>query len=959
MRLSTYRLPLFVIAILLVAGLVSAQTGKIGGKVADQQGGVLPGATVVVRNVNTGLSLTQVTNAAGAYNFPSLDPGTYRVEVSLPGFNSYARDGLILTTGQSITVDAALEVAGVSETVTVTGESPMLNTRESKVGGVVENEQIENVPINSRDTQQLALLVPGARPAERFDPTKSRVPAISFGTNSAGRSILYTLDGGDNTDDAVGGLLQQISMDAVQEFEVVTSRIKAEYGRAGGGAVQIVTKSGTNDYKGSVFEFFRDKSLNATTQPEKDAGIDKAPFRRHQFGGVLGGPIVQDKAFFFVNYERVVEDVNSVLSLAPEVQGAYSQEFLSSHGGLGAIDQPFRRNYFLGKYTQQFNPANRLDVRYSYEDNGREGDQVGTGFTANATFDQAATQTNDLQSVLGRFQTIVGSSGFNELVVSWSDFENVIQGVTQSDFVTPGTPTLQYPSLRAGQNTNAPQRTFQTKVDFRDTFSYSLDTHEIKFGGNVARVDPFGAHIPFSSQGTFTYANDGDPEDQAIFFTMFDIIPIIDRPNTDVGFFAQDDWRVSSNLTLNLGVRYDVEYGTLSDIEYGTNGRFLIDDPRSPYFGQGTPEDDKNNIAPRVGFAWDVQSDGKTVVRGGWGLFYDKIVYNASIFTDIDFVGVRGAALDGNDFPGGIIPFGPDNIPTFDDLFATFGFPQPFEPIVAPGYEFAKSSQFTIGVSRQLDPTLALDVDYIHSEGSQRGKQSDLNERVVPFDNNSRLFFPELRGRLRIAESIGEDTYDGLQMSLRKRFSNSMQFVANYTLSQIEGNAESNFGTEAECRACIGSDRDIGPYTNDATHRVVLSGIFQLPADFQVSALYQGESGRALTSFSNQDLNGNGRLSTTTPPTHPLDMTDGPNGEAPGRGNFRGEPTHTVDLRVAKFFRFGERNLQVMLEAFNLFNRVNWGNRVNEVFGSAGFGQPTGELNIDQLQIQLGVRFTF
>jgi hypothetical protein len=195
MRSLVYRLPLFVSAIFLVAGLASAQTGKIGGKVTDSQGGVLPGATVVVRNVSTGLSLTQVTNAAGAYNFPSLDPGTYRVEISLTGFNAFARDGLILATGQSITVDSALDVAGVSETVTVTGESPMLNSRESKVGGVVENEQIENVPINTRDTQQLALLVPGARPPERYDPTKSRVPAISFGTNSCGRWIVYSLYG--------------------------------------------------------------------------------------------------------------------------------------------------------------------------------------------------------------------------------------------------------------------------------------------------------------------------------------------------------------------------------------------------------------------------------------------------------------------------------------------------------------------------------------------------------------------------------------------------------------------------------------------------------------------------------------------------------------------------------------------------------------------------------------------
>lgn len=933
-----------------------AQATRIGGKVIDAQGSALPGSSVEVKNVQTGLSVFVVTNEAGVYNFPALEPGAYELKVSLQGFANYRREGLVLVTGQSVTIDVTLQVAGISETVTVRGEAPIVSTRESKVGGVVENAQIENVPINTRDTQQLALLVPGARPANQFDPTKSRVPAISFGTNSAGRSILYTVDGGDNTDDAVGGILQQISQDAVQEFEVVTSRIKAEYGRAGGGAIQIVTKSGTNELRGSAFEFFRDRRLNARTEPETDAGIDKAPFRRHQFGGVLGGPIVTDRAFFFVNYERVQEDVNSVLGLPEDVSSQFDPAFIEANGGFGVIEQPFRRNYFLGKYTQQVNHRTRLDARFALEDNTREGDQVGTGFDSNRTRNNAAIQTNDIWSALARVQSIVGASALNEFVFSVSDFDNVIQSVTQADFDTPGAPTLFYPSLEVGQNENAPQRTFQRKYDFRDTFSYSLGTHDLKWGGNAQLVRPFGADIPFSSQGQFFYANDGDPTDRAIEFTQFDIIPRLDRPNTDVGVFVQDDWRIANRLTLNLGVRYDVEFGTLGDIEYGTNGQLLIGDPRSPYFGRGTPEDDRNNVAPRLGAAWDVTGDGMTVLRGGWGLFYDKIVFNTSLFTDVDAVGVRGVDLLGSDFPGGVVPFGPDDIPSFEELFRGFGFPLPFDNIVVPGFEFARSSQFTVGLSRQLTESLAFDADYIHSEGTNRGKRSDLNERRVENDNTSRLFFPQQRGRLRIVESVGEDEYDGLQLSLRKRFANDLQFVANYTLGRVVGNAESNFGEEAESRLAVGDDRDIGPLTNDATHRLVLSGIVALPADFQVAALFQGESGRALTAFSSQDLNGNGRTGSQCF----CDYTEGPNGEAPGQGNFRGLPTYTVDLRVSKFFRFGEaRELQVLFEAFNLFDRVNYGSNLETVFESASFGRPTGELQIDQFQAQLGVRFSF
>ncbi len=811
--------------------------------------------------------------------------------MSMTGFATYRREGLILVTGQSLQIDATLGVAGVQETVTVTGESPMIAVQDSSVRGVVGNVQIENVPINARDTQNLALLVPGARRANNFDPTKVRVPYVSFGTQSSGRGQLYTIDGGDNTDDVVGGILRMVSMDSVEEFEVVTSRLGAEYARAGGGAIRIITKSGTNEFHGSAFEFFRDKALNAETDAEKLQGEGKGPFRRNQFGGNIGGPIVQDKAFFFVTFERIKEDVSSVLGLPAEIEALYDPAFIDSHGHFGIIPQPFTRNYFTAKYTQQFNANNRLDVRYAYEDNLRGNDLIGTGRThrtgiagSASTQDVAADQSNDLWSILAKFQTIVGTSGLNEFVFQGTDFLNIIQGVGQETFDARGTPTQFYPSAIFGTNTSAPQSTLQRKYQFTDNFSWTLDEHSLKFGGNVLRNKQAAVALEtFRGHGQYFYANDGDPGDQALTFTQFNVFPVSDVPNTSIGFYGQDDWRVTDSLTLNLGVRYDIERGGLSNAFYGDSGELLITDPRSPWFGdvfcdegtrgRGCIPDDKNNIAPRLGFARDVGARGMTVVRGGWGLFYDKALGVANLFTNWDFLGVELVVI-------GNPPFGPLNQPSFDELAAAGVIPISFDEVPNPLYELPQSSQFSIGASHQFTPELALDVDFIYSKSTNLDKEADLNEMRIPNVEESRLFWPERGGQLLVKQSIGEEIYKGLQMSLRKRFSRGVQATVNYTLAQARGNGGFSDPTgvpEAECIACIGDDRDLGPMPNDARHLFVASGIFQLPADFQFSALFTAESGRAKTAHSVVDLNGNGRTNQT-------DYTPGPNGEVAGSG---------------------------------------------------------------------------
>jgi hypothetical protein len=347
-----------------------------------------------------------------------------------------------------------------------------------------------------------------------------------------------------------------------------------------------------------------------------------------------------------------------------------------------------------------------------------------------------------------------------------------------------------------------------------------------------------------------------------------------------------------------------------------------------------------------LGFAWDVGAQGKTVVRGGYGVFFDKIVANATLYTMIDWAEVSGVSIENP-------TFAPENVPSFDQLFEIAGFPLPYERIVVPGFQIPKTTQSTIGVSHQFTPTLAFDVDYIHSHGDERGKVRDINERTVRGSNASRLFYPERQGRLRTIESVGVDDYDGVQLSLRKRFTNNIQYTVNYTYGDLRGSAASGFADEAECYECVGDDRDTGNLPNDTTHAFTTGAIFGLPADFQFSVLLLAESGRPLTATSSQDLNGNGRLPN-------VDFTEGPDGEEAGRGNFRGDPTVTFDIRLAKFFRFaGDKNLQLAFEVFNMFNRVNKGRNFEQTFESPNFGGWNQGLETNQLQMQLGVRFQF
>src|SRR5690242_6425814 len=364
------------------AALAQQTTGNITGRVLDEQGAAVPGATVTAKNPSTGFTRTDASDAEGIYRLSALPVGKYDVTAELPGFTTVAKQAIEVNVGQTQAVDFSLKIAAVAETVNVTGASPLIETTASSVGQVVDVRRLETIPLNGRQFANLAATIPGVGLGFHSDPTKSTqyAPQINGG---AGRNVNYQIDGGDNNDDTVGGLLQAYPLEAIQEFNFVTQRFKAEYGRSNGGVMNIVTKSGTNNLSGSFFESFRDKSMNARTETEKIAGADKQDYRRNQFGGSLGGPILKDKAHYFAAYERTQQDTTQTVNtkgLLPTLDGSYGV--------------PYRENLFTGKASANLRGDQYLSVRYGYNNNKNPYDAA-----PNHTVDNWGDSTNKFNSI--------------------------------------------------------------------------------------------------------------------------------------------------------------------------------------------------------------------------------------------------------------------------------------------------------------------------------------------------------------------------------------------------------------------------------------------------------------------------------------------------------------------------------------------------------------------------------
>jgi outer membrane receptor protein involved in Fe transport len=961
-----------------VPALAQQTTGNITGRVLDDQGAAVPGATVTATSAETGFVRSDVSDAEGLYRLNALPVGAYSVVAELQGFTRVEQSGLVVNVAQTTNLNISLKVAQLAETVTVTGESPLIATTSSSVGGVVDVGRIESLPLNGRQFANLAITIPGVGLGFHSDPTKSTQysPQINGGN---GRNVNYQIDGGDNNDDTVGGLLQAYPLEAIQEFNFITSRYKAEYGRSNGGVMNIVTKSGTNDMRGSWFTLFRDDAMNAKTESEARADADKQEYRRYQFGGSYGGPIVQDRAHFFAAFERTQQDtfqVVNTLGLFPGEDGIFTT--------------PYRENLLTGKVTTNLSPSQYLAVRY-----GRNTNSQPYGADARTPVSGWGGSENEFNSINGNHNWVVGSNGLNEFIFQYADFANAISANSLD-------PQISFPNgVSIGQNTNTPQQTQQKKWQFRDDFTWHVTGmgglgHDLKTGVNY--INQPRLFITFNTgTGDYAYTLGGNSLDAPVTTVSRNGgAAEANIPNWQLGLYIQDDWRLTDRLTLNLGFRYDYIDGFAIDQSLNPNFVILQDAARAGRFeGQRAfrefgldSKEDTNNWQGRAGFAYDLRGDGRDLLRAGYGRYYDVGYTNANIlFAAINATGIGAGQVFSVTNPSGIVkadgtPFRVgDPVSTIESQNEAGGALPLNSHIASPRIRQPYSDQYSVGWSHQLTEATVFDVDYIHSEGRDLGWRIQLNQRNA---GAAARQFADLNispANFNIDISDGESKYDGINLGVRRRMTGSVSFSAWYSLSRAittTGNASDELNIQnIQNHLDPYADVQIGPSgRSDARHRTTLSMVWQAPGGITVSPIFRYRSALPINTTEGLDLNSNLTNNEITAQAVTFTGFDDngvatfeETGPCESINCSRGAAQSQLNLRLSKGFPLGGNvRLEAIGEIFNLFNAKNpsaFTGRRLDANGQplSSFMQPTefaGDFqNPEQRVGQIGFRITF
>jgi len=976
------------VCLLCCATAVAQQTtGSITGRVTDPQSAAIPGATVTARSAATGFTRTEVTDAEGLYLLNALPVGIYDVTAELSGFATIVRKAIGVNVGQIQTIDIAMKVAAVAEVVNVTGAAPIIETNASSVGGIIDPKIIENMPLNGRQFANLAAMIPGVGLGFHSDPTKSSQysPQVAGGN---GRNINYQIDGGDNNDDAVGGLLQLFPLEAVQEFNLITSRYRAEYGGSNGGVLNVVTKSGTNTPSGSFFELFRDTKLNSTTHTEEisNNGV-KNPYRRNQFGGSFGGPIAQDKAHFFVAVERTQQDTFQIVNtqgLFPSLDGTFAT--------------PYRENLVTVKETTNVNPANYLSVRYGYNQNSQP-----YGVSSTTPQNNWGTSTNKFNSINLNHNWVIGGARLNEFIFQYADFANAITANSND-------PQQSFPNrVTIGQNVNTPQQTQQKKWQFRDDFSWHVVGkgglgHDLKAGANFINEPRLFLSNNIGTSYAYTHlTNDVNGPISAI--SLNGGLQQADIPNKQYATYIKDDFRVSNKLTLNLGFRYDLITGMA--IDQSKNPNYVILDKAGKAgalagiegfedFGKD-PAEDKNNFQARAGFAYDVRGDGHDIVRAGYGRYYDFGYINSILLAAVNATGVGAGVIysvtnsDGvKNTSGAFFKVG-DPVPgTIAQPNEASG-PLPFNSHSAsPRVKQPYSDQVSAGWSHLLDASTAIDIDYVHSSGSDLTWRPQLNQRdgnpsgprhysvlLAPYGTFNPANFS-------IDISKGRSQYDGVNFGIRRQLRDNFSLNAWYSLSSAKGTtgngADELSTSNIQDHLHPFGDIQFGPAgRTDARHRINISAIVTAPYGIQIAPIYRYRSALPVSITEGVDLNQNGVNNDIPKTAYAYDGLDASNnaivkeiGACTTINCGRGASLSTLNLRVSKVFKIsGSMRIEAIGEVFNLFNILNpnafttartTGTITNQTLNS-GFLKPTafsGDFQQPEQRLgQIGFRFTF
>jgi hypothetical protein len=991
---------LFGSALLLLLSSASAfaqqTTGNITGRVVDQQGAAIPGASITAKNPATGLSRTEVSDAEGIYRVSALPVGIYEVVAELTGFATISKQDIEVNVGQTVAIDFSLKVATIAETVTVTGATPLIETTSSSVGGVVSTRRIETIPLNGRQFANLAATIPGVGLGFHTDPTKSTQysPQINGGN---GRNLNYQIDGGDNNDDTVGGLLQLFPLEAIQEFNFQTQRFKAEYGRSNGGVLNVVTKSGTNQWSGSGFEFNRNKGLNSLSPSERFAKASKQDYKRNQFGGSFGGPIAKDKWHFFAAVERTQQDTTQVV----DTSGLFPDKN-------GTFPVPYRENLVTVKTTVNLNSAQYLSVRY-----GRNSNSQPYGAARNNTFDNWGDSTNKFNSINLNHNTVISGGRLNEFIFQYADFRNNIASRSSA-------PNEFFPiGVTIGANGNTPQTTEQKKYQFRDDFSWHVTGHggighDFKAGANF--INEPRLFITFNTgKGATFYTHLTDELAGPISTVVIsDGDASANIPTKQFATYFQDDWRVTDRLTLNAGLRWDVVTG-ISDIDQTKNPNYILirDAAKAGKFNSlpgpvaevlnhfaEDPQNDMNNFQPRIGAVLDVRGNGKDIVRGGWGVYTDfgytnsNVLFAAAdasgkgfgnVFNVNNQAGIRnpdgsffrvGQSLDlirsQNQVAGGAFP-----------LFGNW-----VDPLLDMPFQY----QTNAGWSHQLSSDTVVSADFVYSLGRDLNMRPRVNQRIIgsTIRRISALLPTALNPNTnanRPAVSVGRAEYEALIVGLHRRLSKGVEFMAGYTLSQARSNI--GVGVDQLNTANIQNPDDpwdapvqFGPTVDtDARHRINLSGSVTLKGGIRFSPIYLWRSALPVALIDGRDLNLDGDATEIPKTAFAIASFDSDTGVVTTKqigacatvNCGRGMPQQQLNFRVAKVFNLsGRARIEAIGEVFNVFNSVNPGGfrpRVTIPSG-AQLGQPdptllqattySGDFRRPEQRVgQIGVRFSF
>ncbi|HYN01880.1 MAG TPA: carboxypeptidase regulatory-like domain-containing protein [Vicinamibacteria bacterium] len=1047
--------------------LAQTPTGTILGHVQDASGAMVPGASVTATNLGTQYSRSATTDAEGQYALRLLPVGNYKLEVVLSGFKTFSQTGILIEVGRNARIDAKIEAGGVEEVVSVTADASLVETSSSALSRTVGQNEVLNLPLVNRDLYSLLSITGGVSSNEASNSlgAPEQLTTINGSQRAQVGTVNFQLDGGNNTAGLRGTGNAAPNPEAVQEFRVITNSYAAEYGRYQAGIVDIVTKSGTNQFHGAVYEYFRDESLNAERWAPPGVEATKDPLDRNQFGAAFGGPIQKDKTFFFVSYSGLRQEGtyyrnSAVVPTDLERAGNFSQSAIKPRdpstgqpfpGGIIPASRfdpaaltiqdryvpaanlpnnfyeirtadPYETDEATFKLDHHLSQSHILALSYFYQKGTDMQPLSGGGNIPWVDRDFTWSQHNlNLASTL-----TLGSTTINQFRATYMrQFGGRINNPTtslgdlNSSFTIQGVPTLPRLTVNGyftGQVQIAGPDAGSDYFGFKDTLSLNRGNHAFKFGGEVSYEEIVHDTL-LDNYGVFAFNGSKTGNAYADFLLGVPSTMTQDAPvrKTDNGWylslFAQDDWRVHPRVTLNLGLRYDLQFpfvdpqdrklayvpGEQSQVSPTAPEGLLF--PGDPGISRGIVETDYNNIAPRIGVAWDPWGDGKTSVRGAFGTFYGSITGNEWNTTADNqpfalrqpFPQVYTLSDPYRNTPGGN-PF-PFN---YDAASPSFRYPaQVFGPSLDFVWPYTYQVNFT--VQRELFRDYSLSASYVGALGRKLPASVDRNYPVygpgatTANVNARRPYQPGVIGAARVLESGFDSDYHGLQLAAEKRGAH-FSAKAYYTFSKALEDTEYQGGGLPAFQNTDKLYLERGRTSNDRTHVFVISGIWQIDYiqegssltkallnDWTISAIFRMQSGSPLTITSGLDRNldglttdradiiGEPELDSGRPQDEAIEQwfntaafaqpAVGTDGTA-GRNIIDGPSFRAVDLGLFRDIRFGGRlMLQFRAEATNLFNTVNLSNPGTSLSAPTTFGKirTAGDMR----RIQLGARLSF